>query len=62
MTIQNDKIDEFYKNYVNDICMKVEEKAELEFEYIWNEHKKTGIDNCVISDKLFILIKDFLPI
>jgi glutamate dehydrogenase len=53
MTIQNDKIDEFYKNYVNDICMKVEEKAELEFEYIWNEHQKTGIDNCVISDKFF---------
>jgi glutamate dehydrogenase len=38
MTVQNDKIDEFYKNYVHDICMKVEEKAQLEFEYIWNEH------------------------
>ena len=38
MTIQNNEIPEFYKMYVEDIIKKVEEKANMEFEYIWNEH------------------------
>jgi len=38
MTVQNNEIPEFYKNYVVDICNSVEEKATMEFEYIWAAH------------------------
>ena len=50
---------EFYKNYVQDICNKIEEKARMEFLYIWNEHQRTGLDNCVISDKFHLNLIDF---
>ena len=50
---------EFYKNYVQDICNKIEEKARMEFLYIWNEHQRTGQDNCVISDKFHLNLIDF---
>lgn len=38
MTVQNNEIPDFYKNYVIDICNSVEEKADMEFEYIWAAH------------------------
>lgn len=50
--MQNNEIPEFYKNYVVDICNSVEEKATMEFEYIWNAHQLTGKRNIEITDKL----------
>jgi len=46
MTIQNNEIPEFYQNYVKEICEKVEERATMEFEYIWNQHEKSKLNNC----------------
>ena len=51
MTVQNGEIPEFYENYVKDICASVEEKATMEFEYIWNAHQLTGKRNIEITDK-----------
>lgn len=51
MTIQGDEIPEFYQNYVKEICEKLEERARMEFEYIWNEHQQTQLSNCMISDR-----------
>jgi len=51
MTVQNAEPSEFYLNYVKEIIARVEEKARMEFEFIWNEHlssKKRCID---ITDK-----------
>lgn len=38
MTVQNNEIPEFYQKYVEDIIIAVEQKATMEFEYIWNAH------------------------
>lgn len=43
---------QFYKDYVKEVQAKIRENAGLEFEAIWNEHKRTGEPRCVISDKL----------
>jgi len=32
----------FYKEYVEEICARVEGNARAEFEFIWAERKKTG--------------------
>jgi len=33
---------DFYNSYVQEICERVEGNARAEFEFIWNEKKKTG--------------------
>jgi len=32
----------FYNKYVAEICERVESNAGMEFEFIWNERKKSG--------------------
>lgn len=36
---------EFYEEYVQDIIKRVESNAKSEFEFLWDEHEKTGKRN-----------------
>jgi len=42
----------FYTEYVQEVKHTIEENARLEFECIWEENKKTGIANSILSDQL----------
>lgn len=41
----------FYQDYIKTVHNVIEKNAELEFECIWREHKKTGTPRSIISDE-----------
>ncbi|KAJ4195502.1 NAD-dependent glutamate dehydrogenase [Fusarium solani] len=49
---------QFYKDYVEEVQLKIQENARLEFEAIWREHEETGIARSILSDKLSVAITD----
>jgi glutamate dehydrogenase len=49
---------DFYKHYVKSVHHTIEKNAELEFECLWREHKRTGIPRAVLSDEVsFAIVK-----
>ncbi|KAL1916544.1 uncharacterized protein VTP21DRAFT_5735 [Calcarisporiella thermophila] len=52
MQVHGDQVPEFYRNYINEVHRIIEKNAELEFECIWREHKRTGAPRAVVSDDL----------
>ncbi|KAJ9418567.1 NAD-specific glutamate dehydrogenase [Fusarium oxysporum] len=55
---------QFYKDYVKQVQLKIQENARLEFEAIWREHEQTGTPRSILSDKLSIrrsVLQDALP-
>ncbi|EXM05603.1 Glutamate/Leucine/Phenylalanine/Valine dehydrogenase-domain-containing protein [Fusarium oxysporum II5] len=49
---------QFYKDYVKQVQLKIQENARLEFEAIWREHEQTGTPRSILSDKLSVAITD----
>ncbi|KAI5457718.1 NAD+ dependent glutamate dehydrogenase [Mariannaea sp. PMI_226] len=49
---------QFYKDYVKQVQLKIQDNARLEFEAIWREHEETGIARSILSDKLSVAITD----
>lgn len=49
---------QFYKDYVKQVQLKIQENARLEFEAIWREHEETGIARSILSDQLSVAITD----
>ena len=49
---------EFYEEYVQDIIKRVESNAKSEFEFLWDEHEKTGKRNTQLSRELSEAIND----
>lgn len=57
MCIKEDgKIPRFYEDYVKEVQKIIEHNADLEFEVIWNEHKRSGTPRSILSDKLSLAI------
>lgn len=54
----NGEVPQFYKDYVREVQLKIQENAALEFEAIWREHEETGIPRSILSDKLSVAITD----
>ncbi|KAI8416865.1 hypothetical protein FOFC_03178 [Fusarium oxysporum] len=52
------KAPQFYKDFIKQVQLKIQENARLEFEAIWREHDKTGIARSILSDKLSVAIID----
>lgn len=49
---------DFYKHYIRAVHATIEKNAELEFECIWREHKRTSIPRSILSDELsFAIVK-----
>ena len=49
---------DFYKHYVKTVHATIENNAELEFECLWREHKRTSTPRSVLSDELsFAIVK-----
>ena len=46
----------FYNAYVKEVQGIICRNAQLEFECIWSEHKRTGDSRSVLSDKLSVRI------
>ncbi|KAM6506803.1 NAD-dependent glutamate dehydrogenase [Fusarium falciforme] len=49
---------QFYKDYVKQVQLRIQENARLEFEAIWREHEETGIARSILADKLSVTITD----
>ncbi|KAL9949449.1 NAD-dependent glutamate dehydrogenase [Verticillium nonalfalfae] len=49
---------QFYKDYVKQVQAKICENAQLEFEAIWREHEKSGVERSILSDRLSVAITD----
>ncbi|CAO3633164.1 unnamed protein product [Mucor fragilis] len=56
MCIRNGVVPEFYEAYVKEVQIIIERNANLEFEALWEEHKKTGTPISILSDELSIAI------
>ncbi|RTE69591.1 NAD-specific glutamate dehydrogenase [Fusarium euwallaceae] len=54
----NGEAPQFYKDYVKQVQLKIQDNARLEFEAIWREHQETGTPRSVLSDKLSVAITD----
>ncbi|KYQ88330.1 NAD+ dependent glutamate dehydrogenase [Tieghemostelium lacteum] len=50
MCVKDDKIPEFYQNYIKDVHHIIEENARQEFNCIWMEHEKTKTPRSILSD------------
>ncbi|KAK7408008.1 NAD-dependent glutamate dehydrogenase [Neonectria punicea] len=54
----NGEAPQFYKDYVKQVQLKIQDNARLEFEAIWRENEETGIARSILSDKLSVAITD----
>ncbi|KAK4516891.1 Chitin synthase [Mucor velutinosus] len=52
MCIRNGVVPEFYEAYVKEVQSIIERNANLEFEALWKEHKKSGEPISILSDEL----------
>jgi len=53
MQVHDEKnIPEFYKQYVKDIQKAIEINARREFDCIWDEHVRTGLARCILTNKV----------
>jgi glutamate dehydrogenase len=52
MCVKNNVVPAFYEAYVKEVQDIIERNARLEFEALWQEHKKTGIPISILSDEL----------
>jgi len=58
MQVKDDHIPQFYQDYIKEVHKTIEKNAELEFECIWREHRRTGKPRSIISDELSLAIID----
>ncbi|CAO0796417.1 unnamed protein product [Mucor circinelloides] len=56
MCIRDGVVPEFYEAYVKEVQSIIERNANLEFEALWEEHKKSGTPISILSDELSIAI------
>ncbi|KAL7323039.1 NAD-dependent glutamate dehydrogenase [Mucor circinelloides] len=56
MCIRDGVVPEFYEAYVKEVQDIIERNANLEFEALWEEHKKSGTPISILSDELSIAI------
>ncbi|KAL7308982.1 NAD-dependent glutamate dehydrogenase [Mucor circinelloides] len=56
MCIRDGVVPEFYETYVKEVQGIIERNANLEFEALWEEHKKSGTPISILSDELSIAI------
>ncbi|KAL9547950.1 hypothetical protein MBANPS3_005930 [Mucor bainieri] len=56
MCIRNGVVPTFYEAYVKEVQSIIERNANLEFEALWEEHKKTAAPISILSDELSIAI------
>jgi glutamate dehydrogenase len=56
MCVKDGKTPEFYEKYVVEVQNKIADNARQEFECIWNEHERTGVYRCLLTDQLSIKI------
>ncbi|KAH7140743.1 Glutamate/Leucine/Phenylalanine/Valine dehydrogenase-domain-containing protein [Dactylonectria macrodidyma] len=54
----NGEAPQFYKDYVKQVQLKIQDNARLEFEAIWRENEETGVSRSILSDKLSVAITD----
>ena len=52
MMIKDGTVPAFYAKYVEEVHMKIERNAELEFECLWREGELSKLPKSVLSDKL----------
>lgn len=52
MQVKQGVVPPFYADYIRTVHAIIEKNAELEFECIWREHKRTGTPRSIISDEL----------
>ncbi|RIA91793.1 Glutamate/Leucine/Phenylalanine/Valine dehydrogenase-domain-containing protein [Glomus cerebriforme] len=58
MQVKDNIIPAFYNEYIKEVHRVIEKNAELEFECIWREHRRTGKPRSIISDELSLAIID----
>jgi glutamate dehydrogenase len=58
MQVHDNIIPAFYNEYIKEVHRVIEKNAELEFECIWREHRRTGKPRSIISDELSLAIID----
>ncbi|PKK67206.1 NAD-dependent glutamate dehydrogenase [Rhizophagus irregularis] len=58
MQVHDNIIPAFYNEYIKEVHRVIEKNAELEFECIWREHRRTGKPRSIISDELSLAIVD----
>ncbi|KAJ1959322.1 NAD-dependent glutamate dehydrogenase, partial [Dimargaris xerosporica] len=56
MTVKDGHAPQFYLDYVKEVHHIIERNAELEFECLWREHKRTGKARSLLSDDLSVAI------
>jgi glutamate dehydrogenase len=56
LCVKNGKVPPFRKRYVEEILEIIRENARLEFDVIWNEHKRLGLLRSVLTDRISIKI------
>ncbi|CAG8485883.1 5697_t:CDS:2 [Paraglomus brasilianum] len=56
MQVKEGVIPQFYQDYVKEVHHIIEKNAELEFECIWREHRRTNKPRSIISDELSLNI------
>ncbi|CAG8527997.1 12955_t:CDS:2 [Ambispora leptoticha] len=58
MQVKEGIIPQFYQEYIKEVHRIIEKNAELEFECIWREHRRTSKSRSIISDELSLAIVD----
>ncbi|CAG8550783.1 9839_t:CDS:2 [Diversispora eburnea] len=58
MVVKDGVIPQFYQEYIKGVHHIIEKNAELEFECIWKEHRRTNKPRSIISDELSLAIVD----
>ncbi|OZJ03908.1 hypothetical protein BZG36_03289 [Bifiguratus adelaidae] len=56
MCVKDGKVPAFYEAYVKEVQRIIEHNAEMEFECIWREHRRTNSPRSLISDDLSVAI------
>ncbi|RIB12517.1 Glutamate/Leucine/Phenylalanine/Valine dehydrogenase-domain-containing protein [Gigaspora rosea] len=56
MVVKDGVIPQFYQEYIKEVHRVIEKNAELEFECIWREHRRTNKPRSIISDELSLAI------
>ncbi|KAJ1991452.1 NAD-dependent glutamate dehydrogenase [Dimargaris cristalligena] len=56
MTVKGGVTPQFYSEYVKAVHHIIERNAELEFECLWREHKRTGKPRSLLSDDLSVAV------
>lgn len=58
MVVKDGVVPQFYQEYIKEVHRIIEKNAELEFECIWKEHRRTNKPRSIISDELSLAIVD----